>query len=71
MIIIIMVIRDVINLSNNLSLVESFLSTSGNIPPSDDTPIVISKFDILLGCIRDKDIRFAQAICVFFSIVSP
>ncbi len=69
--IIIIVIREVISLSNNLSVVESFRSTSGSKLPSVDAPIVVSSFGMLVGQIKDNDIRLPQATCVFFSMLSP
>ena len=69
--IITIVIKEVINLSNNLSVVESFKSTSGSKEPIVDEDTVISNPDTVLGCIKNNDIRFPQAMWVFFSIVSP
>ena len=71
MLMIMMVIKDVISLSNSLSVVESFRSTSGSKEPKVDAPTVMSSPDILVGCIRDNDIRLPQATCVFFSMLSP
>ena len=69
--IIMIVINDVINLSNNLSVVESFKSTSGSNEPRVDDDIVINRFEMLAGCVIARDIKFPQVTCVFFSILSP
>ena len=67
----IMVMREVINLSNSLSVVESFRSTSGNKEPKVDDDTVINNPDTVVGCIKNNDIRLPQATWVFFSILSP
>ena len=59
--IITIVIRDVINLSNSLSVVESFRSTSGSKEPNVDEAIVINKPDTVVGFIRYNDMRLPQA----------
>ena len=59
--IITIVIRDVINLSNSLSVVESFRSTSGSKEPSVDEDIVINNPDTVVGFIKNNDIRLPQA----------
>ena len=59
--IIIIVIRDVISLSNSLSVVESFRSTSGSKEPNVDEVIVINKPDTVVGFIKNNDIRLPQA----------
>ncbi len=65
------VIRDVISLSNSLSVVESFRSTSGSNEPNVDEVIVINKPDTVVGFIKNNDMRLPQATCVFFSMLSP
>ena len=71
MLIIIIVIKEVISLSNSLSVVESFRSTSGSNEPSVDEDIVINNPDTVVGCIKNNDMRLPQATCVFFSMLSP
>ncbi len=69
--IITMVMSDVISLSNSLSVVESFKSTSGNKEPNVDDDNVTNNPDTVVGWIKINDIRLPQATCVFFSMLSP